>query len=127
MNDLVSEYQQYQDATLRRRVSSTRRRVSTTWSPCKSLRDRVETPFLDLFFYHFCFTLGKLMLMLLHYLPQLHSNSFGVKDLPPGVCLYRLSLDEKRSLKSALLVQLRHCRASETKGGLIDVPHQSLN
>merc|ERR1712072_171594 len=32
MNDLVSEYQQYQDATPRRRASSTRRRVSTTWS-----------------------------------------------------------------------------------------------
>merc|ERR1711924_558993 len=32
MNDLVSEYQQYQDARLRKGVSSTRRKVSTTWS-----------------------------------------------------------------------------------------------
>merc|ERR1712118_486768 len=32
MNDLVSEYQQYQDATAEEEVSSTRRKVSTTWS-----------------------------------------------------------------------------------------------
>merc|ERR1712057_60860 len=32
MNDLVSEYQQYQDATAEEEPSSTRRRVSTTWS-----------------------------------------------------------------------------------------------
>merc|ERR1719321_2479710 len=48
MNDLVSEYQQYQDATAEEGVSSTRRRASTTWSrerprlvflPCATHRD----------------------------------------------------------------------------------------
>merc|ERR1712118_128519 len=32
MNDLVSEYQQYQDATAEEEASSTKRRASTTWS-----------------------------------------------------------------------------------------------
>merc|ERR1712224_519031 len=36
MNDLVSEYQQYQDATARKRVNSTRRKASMTWSRRRS-------------------------------------------------------------------------------------------
>merc|ERR1712118_263676 len=44
MNDLVSEYQQYQDATLRKRVSSTRRKVSTTWSRRRPKRYRRSQP-----------------------------------------------------------------------------------
>merc|ERR1711907_525843 len=48
MNDLVSEYQQYRMRRLRKRASSTRRRVSTTWSrrrrnhPCRSLRGHLS-------------------------------------------------------------------------------------
>merc|ERR1719399_1639273 len=46
MNDLVSEYQQYQDATAAKRVSSTRRKVSTTWSrrrPNRQSRSRLDS------------------------------------------------------------------------------------
>merc|ERR1711869_155599 len=38
MNDLVSEYQQYQDATAEEEASSTRRKASTTWSRRRSER-----------------------------------------------------------------------------------------
>merc|ERR1712072_372186 len=44
MNDLVSEYQQYQDATAEEEVSSTRRKVSTTWSRRRPKRYRRSQP-----------------------------------------------------------------------------------